>query len=159
MARKNLEAGDITVIIDTREQDPWVFQHVGTQPGTLPTGDYSVLGLEKVIAVERKSLQDLIGCVGRERERFEREVQRLLAYPVRLVVVEASWSELGAGTWRGKITPTQATAAVLGWMARGVPFLFCRRDEAPREVARFMFIAARRRWREAQGLVEGLKVG
>jgi hypothetical protein len=35
--------------------------------------------LEHVVAIERKSLGDLIGCIGVERERFDRVVQRLLA--------------------------------------------------------------------------------
>ena len=47
------------IIIDTREQIPWEFRDLPTEPGTLDTGDYSVSGLEHLIAVERKSLDDL----------------------------------------------------------------------------------------------------
>lgn len=37
-------------------------QHV-----TLVTGDYTVLGLESVIAIERKALRGVLRCIGRER--------------------------------------------------------------------------------------------
>jgi len=51
--------------------------------GTLATGDYSIAELESVVAIERKSQADMLSCIGGERERFEREVQRLLSFPVR----------------------------------------------------------------------------
>lgn len=68
------------IIIDTREQAPFAFRHermdATTEPGTLAVGDYSLAGLEDRVAVERKSLPDLVMCLGRERERFERELAR-----------------------------------------------------------------------------------
>lgn len=110
---------DITAIVDTREQCPFNLDPMTTEPGTLYTGDYSVAGLESVIAVERKSLGDLLACVGRERERFERELQRLKSYPVSCVIIEASWQELERGEWRGKITPNVVMGSVTSWIARG----------------------------------------
>jgi ERCC4-type nuclease len=108
-------------------------------------------GLEDLIAIERKSLPDLIGCIGVERERFERELKRMLAYPVRAVVVEATWADLHAGQWRSKVTPAAAMGSVLGWVAEGVPFLLVGdHAEAGRVVARMLFIAARRAWRQLQ---------
>ena len=97
-------ADAITALVDTREQTPLDLPGLRCEPGTLTTGDYSVRGLESVIAIERKSLPDLVACCGRERERFDREVKRLMAYPVRALVVEASWSDIEAGNWRGKMT-------------------------------------------------------
>ncbi|WP_241160230.1 hypothetical protein [Desulfovibrio sp. ZJ369] len=44
--------------------------------GSLTVGDYSLEGLTDKVAVERKELPDLVQCLGRERERFERELQR-----------------------------------------------------------------------------------
>jgi ERCC4-type nuclease len=63
----------ITALIDTREQTPLVLPGIRAKPPTLATGDYSVSGLESVVAIERKSLPDLPSCCGRERERFDRE--------------------------------------------------------------------------------------
>jgi ERCC4-type nuclease len=147
----------LVAVIDTREQMPLDLAPLQTMRGGLATGDYSIRNLERVIAVERKSLPDLLSCVAGERQRFDREIQRLLAYPTRAVVVEATWAQLEAGGWRGKVTPAAATASVLGWMAAGVPFLFAGdHDSAGKAVAKLLFLAARRRWREARGLASGI---
>ena len=65
------------VLIDRREQHAWRFENLPSELGTLDTGDYSVRGLEHLVAVERKTLDDLLGCCGRERDRFKRELARL----------------------------------------------------------------------------------
>jgi ERCC4-type nuclease len=121
--------------------------------GTLTTGDYSILGLESVVAIERKSLPDLLGCIGQDRERFDREAIRLLAYPVRCLVVETSWTELERGEWRSKITSSAAVGSCLGWIAMGLPVIMADdHDRAGKYVSRLLFTAARRRWREARAL-------
>jgi len=143
----------VTAIIDTREQLPLDLSPLQSVTGTLTTGDYSVKGLEAVIAVERKSLSDLLGCIGQHRERFEREIQRLLAYPTRAIVVEATWANLERGEWQSRITPAAAIGSVLGWIAAGVPIIMCGdHARAGRYVGRLLFTAARRRWRECRAL-------
>jgi ERCC4-type nuclease len=128
--------------------------------GTLTTGDYSIKGCEHFIAVEKKSKDDLIACVGRERDRFEREIQRLLAYECRAIIVEATWSQFQTQTWRGQITPNQAQSAILSWQAQGVGVFFCDNHTlAGQTVARLLFLAARRRWRELQSFLPALKIG
>ena len=92
-----------TVIIDTREQNSWSFCNLPSEPGTLTSGDYSVKGLEHLIAVERKSLDDLLGCIGRDRARFRRKMQRLKAHRFRLLIVEASHADLERGNWRSRL--------------------------------------------------------
>jgi len=107
---------DFTVVIDTREQAPWLFQGfrcdasqkskrkgheddlppallVKTEVKTLSTGDYSIVGLENSVCVERKSLEDLYGTLGSGRDRFERELERMSQFDVAHVVVEASWPD------------------------------------------------------------------
>lgn len=129
------------------------------QTATLTTGDYGVLGLEQIVAVERKSLADLVMCVGRERERFDREMARILAFPCRLLVVEATLAQIEAGEYRSKVAPAAVIGSILGWQAAGVPILFAGDHcQAGKMVGRFLFIAARRRWREATALVETLKI-
>jgi len=153
MPRRNIEVQDLTAICDSREQTPLDLAPMRTERAGLTTGDYSIRGLEDVIAIERKSLTDLVGCVGVERERFERELVRLRAYPCRAVVVEATWGELLAGGWRSKVTPASASGSVLAWISDGIPFLFVgNHEEAGRAVARLMFVAARREWRKLQAL-------
>ncbi len=163
MARKELDPGDITIICDSREQLPFCLDPmrvIRTEEGKgLATGDYTVLGLERVVCVERKSMDDLIGCVGVERERFDREMMRIKAYPHRVVIVEASWSELEKGAWRSRVTAAAAVGSVIGWIAGGVPFIFAgSRSAAERACMSFLFHAARSRWREAATLIPTLKI-
>lgn len=146
----------VTAIIDTREQRPLDLSPLRTEVGTLATGDYSVKGLEHVAAIERKSLPDLLSCVGTERERFDKEVQRLLAYPVRCLVIETTWGILERGDWRSRVTAAAAIGSVLGWMAMGLPVLMAETHErAGKYTSRLLYTAARRRYRELRHLANG----
>ena len=66
-----------TAIIDSREQNPLSLRihpdeaPIRSEKGTLYTGDYSVKGLEDHIAIERKSLPDLMACIGKDWVRFK----------------------------------------------------------------------------------------
>jgi DNA excision repair protein ERCC-4 len=152
-----LRPDDVTAIIDTREQLPLDLSPLRVVKGTLDTADYSVLGLEHFVRVERKSAEDMLACIGRERERFDREIQRLLAYPVRAIVVEAGWRFFESGEYRSNVTPNQAIGSLLGWIAAGVPIVMAYdHARAGRFVSRILFTAARRRWREARALVANL---
>jgi DNA excision repair protein ERCC-4 len=149
-----LKPENVTAIIDSREQLGFNLAPLKSVIDTLDAGDYSIRGLENQIAVERKSLPDLVSCCGIERERFERELQRLLGYSTRAVVVEASWADLERGEWRSRLTPQSATGSVLAWIASGVPFLFAgTREAAQRATARLLFSAARHRYRAIRGLL------
>lgn len=59
------------VLVDTREQRPFSFARfpnwiAGERTATLPVGDYSIEGMEAILALERKSLEG----------GFKSEVQR-----------------------------------------------------------------------------------
>lgn len=134
----------ITVLVDTREQLPHDLSPLRMEFVTLKTGDYSVAGLERKIAIERKSLPDFLACVGVERDRFEDCVQRLLGYPHRAIVIEASWDELEAGAWRSKVTPAAAIGSIDSWIACGVPVVLAgTRKRAGERVASLLIHAAR----------------
>lgn len=149
MMRKHLREQDITAIVDRREQRPLDLSPLKTIEGTLQTGDYSLLGLEHIVSCERKSLVDCIACCGRDRERFEREIERLLAFPVRLLVVETSWREIERGQWRSQLKPAHVTGSLLAWQSMGLPVLLSgTHQRAGRLVARLLFISARKRYRE-----------
>jgi hypothetical protein len=85
------------IVVDTREQDPLVFERLASMRGTLQTGDYSVVGLQDLFSIERKTVSDLVGCCMRQNlERFERELHRLRGYRVkRLLVVGKGGDPLG----------------------------------------------------------------
>lgn len=118
------------ILIDTREQRPFAFrgksfEDVTTETGSLVTGDYSISGLTDLVAVERKSLDDLAQCLGRERERFERELIRAKGLEAFAVVIEAGFDDLAHGKYRSKLNPHAACQSVLSFSARlGTCFLF-----------------------------------
>ena len=77
----------LTIICDTREQKPLKFLGHNIINTRLNFGDYSVLGRENILAIERKSLQDLIGSAISGYERFYKEFQRVKDAGAYLVVV------------------------------------------------------------------------
>lgn len=120
----------MTILIDSREQLPFAFsgksfEDVTTERATLATGDYSLAGLTDRVAVERKSLPDLVACLSRERGRFERQLERGRQLEAFAVVVEAGWEDLAQGRYRSKLNPHSACQSVLSFSARlGIPFFF-----------------------------------
>lgn len=149
-----IEPSQVTAICDTREQLPLDLSPLRVQTRTLDTGDYGLLGSDH-IRIERKSLDDLLGCVGRDRERFDREVQRLLAYPVRVLLVEATWAQIELGQWRSKLNPEAVIGSLLGWQAMGLAVhMVGDHERAGRHAARMLFTVAKRRYRELRTLVE-----
>lgn len=134
-----------TIIIDTREQVPWSFCNLPNEPGTLAAGDYSVRGLTHLISIERKSLPDLLACVGRERDRFRRELARLRAYRFRCLVVEADYSTLERGEWRSKIQPASVLGSLAAWQCQySLPVMLAGDHQAAGRFAeRYLFQAAR----------------
>jgi hypothetical protein len=86
------------IIVDTREQKPFEFRgiddhrghvlEVATTRRKLDAGDYSILGLEQEIAVERKTKPDMYGTAGKGRDRFEREIELLAAMAAPAIVIQ-----------------------------------------------------------------------
>ena len=150
-----LKPENVVALIDSREQLQLDLSPLRTEQATLPTGDYSLKGLEHVVAIERKSLDDLLGVTGRDISRFDREVQRLLAYPVRVLLVEATWAQIELGQWWGKITPEQVIGSLLGWTAAGLSVHLCGdHQRAGKHAARLLFTVAKRRYRELRALCD-----
>ena len=144
------------IIIDSREQVPFTFEaerYAGTvaEVGPLDIGDYSLAGLSDRVAVERKSLPDLVACLGGERARFERELRRGAALDAFAVIIEATWADLAAGRYRSRLNPHSACQSVLAFTARyRIPFLFAG-SRAEAEYAAWGFLrqyleSARKRW-------------
>ena len=123
-----------TVIVDTREQSPYQFRtfkadaqyksHTGVpkdlyipvEVATLKTADYSIKGFESEIAIERKSLTDLFGTLGKGRERFIRELERLSEFKVAHVVIEADWKTiLESPPERTKLSPKSVFRSINAW--------------------------------------------
>lgn len=116
------------ILIDTREQAPFTFTgyDVAPETATLPCGDYSLPGFQDRAAIERKSLKDLIGCLmGKDRERFVRELARGRRYDLFAVVVEASLSDVSEGRYRSDMKPQAALQSIVTFQVRyRVPFVW-----------------------------------
>ena len=134
-----------TIIIDTREQTPWKFANLPSEPGTLDTGDYSIRDLTHLVCIERKTLDDLLSCVGRHRDRFRRELQRLRAFRFRCLVVEASYADLEAGQWRSQLKPSRVLGSLSAWMVQfDLPVWLAGTHQAGAEFCeRYLFQCAR----------------
>lgn len=151
-----LRPEQVVAVVDDREKLRLDLSPLQSATKRLDTGDYSVRGLERHVSVERKSLSDLLNSVGNNRETFDKEMMRILAYPVRALVVEATWAEIEKGEWRSKVTPHSVLGSLLGWIAQGVPIVMATdHTRAGVYVSRLLFIAARRRYRELRALVNG----
>jgi ERCC4-type nuclease len=87
-----------TIVVDTREQNPLQFTASANVTGivtkTLPVGDYSLLGYEHNIAVERKSATDLFGTLGKGHKRFEQELRKSLQYDCFIILVECPFRKI-----------------------------------------------------------------
>lgn len=118
----------LRILIDTREQAPFTFEgyEVELKTATLPVGDYSLPGFEDQAAVERKSLDDLVGCLmGKDRERFERELARGRHYDLFAVVVEASLADVSQGRYRSDMKPQAALQSIITLQVRyRIPFVW-----------------------------------
>lgn len=101
------EVCPFTVVIDSNEQLAYDFQHIlcnsdrGRRPMVVPTvrkklrsGDYSIVGYEHRISVERKSMADLFGSLTGGRDRLEAEFERLYEFDFAALVCEAGWEEI-----------------------------------------------------------------
>jgi hypothetical protein len=105
------ETCPFTVIIDAQEKHPFTFEDITGANGVpmiVPTqwkslgaahGDYSIVGHEGHVHIERKSLEDAHSTIlgwGERRERFKTELENLAAIDVAAVILETSLDELVA---------------------------------------------------------------
>jgi len=129
-----------SVIEDTREQHPLPFSALDDEDrlpvvrAMLEVGDYSAVGLEADLFVERKSLPDLVGSVTHGRDRFVRELDFAAALPFRwrfLLVVGTSTAmscekQLELGDWRSMATARSIRATLDAFAARyGLTIWLC----------------------------------
>ena len=105
------------IVIDSREQRPYSFE-TNTTTGALPTGDYSLFGLEDHVAIERKELNDLVGCLTTGRTRFEKELHRAKALDYFALVVEASLQDIANCGYRSKMLPQAVIQSLIAFSIR-----------------------------------------
>ncbi|KAF1079319.1 MAG: hypothetical protein GQF41_4323 [Candidatus Rifleibacterium amylolyticum] len=89
------------------------------------TGNYSLAGLESVVSIERKSLDDFVGCITAGRDRFEKELSRADSLERFWVVIEANLTAIEKGLYRSRAKPESVLGTLAAWSNRyKVCFMF-----------------------------------
>lgn len=139
---------DFTIIIDTREQQPWSFDNYTTANKKLDTGDYSIEGLEHLLAIERKkSISEFANNVTESRfkdviERLrnikyaflllEFDLEDVLIYPVGSTVPRKMWDKI-------KISPAFLIKHLLELqMYHNIKLIFCGDSGNAEKMAEFI---------------------
>ena len=135
-----------TVVVDTREQNPFNFSRFegwfsGVERHALKLGDYSIAGLEDVCVVERKDLSDLVRSFTVERKVFVDRLRKMTCYPHKLLVVTSSLSQIKSSYPYSAANPNQITQSLIAVLAGlQVPFLCTETHELGEELlASFLY--------------------
>jgi ERCC4-type nuclease len=113
----------MVIAVDTREQKPYGF--TGSVKKTLSAGDYSIVGHESRVSVERKQVCELCGIVGKGRERFERELTKLSEYEYAAIVIEGRLFDVLQPNPFSNVPPRAVINSLVSWSIRfGVHVFF-----------------------------------
>ena len=88
-----------TLVIDSQEHMGYKFERftnwfAGTIRKRLLIGDYSILGMDGEVVVERKTLPDLVRSIIQERKDFIKRCEGLSALKKKCIVIEGSITSL-----------------------------------------------------------------
>lgn len=140
---------DFTIIIDTREQQPWEFVHQAKANKKLNTGDYSIEGLENIIVIERKKSVSEIATNILE-SRFKDVLERLNAIPYKFILLEfdlhdvfryPEGSNIPKSQWKKiRISPTFILKHITDWqIIYNIPTIFCGSSHNAEKMASYLF--------------------
>jgi len=119
-------AKSMQFVVDTREKRPWDFTDAIHM--ALKTGDYSLVGYEDTVAIERKSYDDIYQCLTVRRYNFCRQLRRLGKLKRAYLLIECSASAFLLGHIQHKLTGDKALLRLVKYTNEyGVPFCFCDR--------------------------------
>ncbi len=129
------------VVVDTREKQPlplyanhpnWIG---GEGRGTMKTGDYTLAGMESLLALERKNLTDLVACSIFYRERFLATCARLARFRWKAILIEATYEDIKGGFEQFDIPSEVHPNTVCGTLDAieakfGIPIIYTSRNQA-----------------------------
>jgi len=134
----------ITMLVDTHEHLPYEFQGLvriaGTIRQTLPAGDYAIAEAPEIFCVERRRVEEfntIFSNPSDNRPRFLRELEPLLAFPHRFLVIEGTIQFNKAGGRLGQYHRNGMMDFLDGLTARyGIKIIYSdNREEAEERVA------------------------
>jgi ERCC4-type nuclease len=132
-----LAVPDPVVVIDTREQRPYLFPRSVSR--ALSAGDYCVQGHETRVAIERKSHADAYSSLGVARDRFRREIERLARYDFAAIVIETSLPNFLTPPAHSQLHPKAAIGSLLSWCVRyRLPVIFAGDREHAQAATHYM---------------------
>jgi ERCC4-type nuclease len=150
-----LQSPRATVLIDTREQNPFNFSRfdgwfAGVEKKALKLGDYSVAGMEEACVVERKNLSDLVHSFTVDRPVFINRLREMSSYPQPLLVITAPLCSVKSSYPFSNANPNRIMqsliAMLVGW---NVPFVCTETHELGEEiVASFLYQVHLYHWLE-----------
>ena len=147
-----------TVLVDTREQNPFNFSRfdgwfAGVEKKALKLGDYSIAGLEELCVVERKDLSDLVHSFTAERPAFVSRLRRMSTYPQRLLVITAPLSTVKSSYPFSNANPNRIMQSLVAMLAGwNVPFVCTETHELGEEiVASYLYQVHLYHWLESNG--------
>ena len=123
----------ITIIRDDREKNPWNGEFFGTEfkikVQRLTTGDYTIKGMEDIVAIEKKSgWEEIAADVGKKKNRvnFVKLLRRMKSFPFRALIITDSISKIRGARFYKSHT---SSGTILNWIMNvtleyGIP-VFC----------------------------------
>jgi ERCC4-type nuclease len=135
-----LQAPRPTVLVDTREQNPFNFSRfrgwfAGVEKKALLLGDYSVAGLENMCVVERKDLSDLVHSCTIERTAFIKRLRLMGQHPHRLLVITSTLSQVKSPYTHTSVDPNRTMQFLVATLAGlQVPFVCSEKHELGEEL-------------------------
>jgi ERCC4-type nuclease len=128
------------IAIDTREQLPYAFPCPAEHKG-LKTGDYSIVGLEDKVCVERKSLTDLFSSVGTGRARLENEMIRMSSFDYAALVIESSLACIFTNPpARSQMNPKSVFRTLIAWSQRYNVYIWPMWERAAAEKTTYLIL-------------------
>ncbi len=106
------------ISIDTREQERLRFTRCRSKVATLRVADYGLYKVPRAAAVERKSIPDLVMCCGTDRERFGHQLENMMGYACRRLVIIGDRSDIEQHRYRSNMNPRSVLATVSAFEVR-----------------------------------------
>jgi hypothetical protein len=145
------------LVVDTRT--PLVFSRLPSVRGTLTTGDYSGMGIEHLLSIEKKTISELPGIFTGDRERFERECIRLRGYRFKRLLIIGTRRQIEEQHYRSNVSPKAILHSLAAFECRyDMPVVFMADTEAAaRQVESWVFWFCRELVENVKGLLKATK--
>lgn len=141
------------IIRDSREKQDYGFNFrkskncAGMIVQKLDFGDYAIQGHENLIVIERKqSVTELCGNLGKNRERFIRELERMNAAECKFkyVIIEDYYSSIDKQKYT-RMRPNAIFQSIMSFEIKyGVHFVFAGGHARAHEITRSLLLWAHR---------------